>query len=131
MKQILVPAFILLTGCTTTPSIQKSVDCSSLRPFTLSDYARSLASADIENLPMPKHLYTPEYPKSLLNTGVEGKATVQYEVLETGQVRNIQVVSSSDQQFGRSFKKAVACWSFEPAQQTSTLQQTFTWQIES
>lgn len=130
MNRMLVPALLLLTGCTTTPPSQSTADCNSLQPFTLSNYARSLASTDIENLPMPKRLYTPEYPESLLNMGVEGQATVQYEVLETGQVRNIQVLSTSDRQFGTSFKQAVACWSFEPAHQTSTLQQTFTWQLE-
>ncbi|WP_062268467.1 TonB family protein [Endozoicomonas arenosclerae] len=130
MLKKFIPALLLLTGCTANPPSQHSVDCNRLEPFTLSDYTRTLASADIENLPMPKRLYMPDYPKLLLQKGVEGQATVQYEVLESGRVENIQVVSSSNQQFATSFKQAVTCWSFEPAHQVSTLQQTFFWQLE-
>ena len=131
MKKIITTIILssVITGCATNPNTQNLDHCQKLEPFTLKDYARSISMRGSEKTPIPKRLYKPKYPRSLLNAGIKGTATVQYDVLESGKVDNIRIISKSDTKFGSSFKKAVQCWSFEPTDKKMTLQQTFFWEV--
>ncbi|WP_461535334.1 TonB family protein [Spongorhabdus nitratireducens] len=118
---------LMLVGCTTTPSQPDTNHCQKLQPLTVSDYARVLSYPDADKFPLPKRLYSPDYPRALLIKGISGKATVQYDVLEDGTTANIKVVAKTHSKFGKSLERAAACWSFEPIKEARSLQQSYEW----
>ncbi|MGY0216185.1 TonB family protein [Endozoicomonadaceae bacterium StTr2] len=122
-----LPLALMLAGCTTTSSQPDANLCQKLQPLTVSDYARVLSYPNADDFPLPKRLYSPDYPRALLIKGISGKATVQYDVLADGTTANIKVVAKTHSKFGKSLEKAAACWTFEPIKEARSLQQSYEW----
>jgi protein TonB len=61
----------------------------------------------------------PKYPSSAKRKGIEGLVIVSFEVLETGRVGNVRIVSGPPE-FHETVLKFVATWRFKPAHRGGT-----------
>jgi protein TonB len=80
---------------------------------------------------------SPTYPASAQQNGLEGWVLVQFDVLATGTVANIQIVESSASVFERAARKAAARFRYKPrvidgvALETNGVQNLFRFQMEN
>jgi len=78
----------------------------------------------------------PRYPASLASRGIEGEATVIFDVLPSGSAANIAVLEASHPAFGRSAIAAAKRFRFRPRivdgvpQTTTGLRYRFTFRME-
>lgn len=56
----------------------------------------------------------PQYPMEMKVRGVEGRAVVEFIVANDGTVRDIKIVSASEEVFGPAAAAAIEKWRFEP-----------------
>jgi protein TonB len=75
---------------------------------------RIIASGALDNAPRARFQAQPIYPFEEKRNGVAGEVLVDFEVDESGQVRNPRVVRSSARAFEEPTLRAVAKWRFEP-----------------
>ena len=76
----------------------------------------SFAVAAREN-PVPVRTIAPEYPRELKAQNVSGLVMVKCTIDEQGNVADVSVVKSSNEQFDRFATDALKKWKFKPARQ--------------
>ena len=78
---------------------------------------------------------TPDYPNTCLDKGIEGTATVKFDVTRNGVVTNAKVVNASHKCFQKASLKAIRGWKFQVTGRGGNaiaqrgLQKTFRFQI--
>ena len=72
----------------------------------------------------------PMYPEKCRSRGLEGSATVRFDVNERGEALNIQVVSSSHSCFDREAIRAIQKSKFSPGKARSGQTRTFRFDLE-
>lgn len=73
-----------------------------------------LSAANLDRVPRARLQVAPDYPVALRQAGVEGGATVEFEVDATGAVVSARVRENSAREFGDAAVRAVLRWRFEP-----------------
>ncbi len=70
---------------------------------------------DVQNAP-PRPFVgpLPEYPKSLVKSGVEGNAVIHMRIAVNGSIQDPRIVSASDPAFGDAALEAFRQWRFYP-----------------
>ena len=77
----------------------------------------------------------PDYPNSCLDKGIEGTATVKFDVTKNGVVTNARIVDASHKCFQKASLKAIRGWKFQVTGRGGNaiarrgLQKTFRFQI--
>ncbi len=56
----------------------------------------------------------PEYPNSCLSKGIEGTATVIFDITKNGNVINVRILDASNKCFERVSVRAIQKWRFNP-----------------
>lgn len=64
--------------------------------------------------PRTKVQVSPEYPFALRSAGIEGNATIEFDVDATGRVVSARAMSSTHREFEEAAVRAVLKWRFEP-----------------
>lgn len=70
---------------------------------------------EVDRLPEPGELHAPVFPRERAVAGEIGDAEVKLTIGEDGNARFVDVVSSSQPEFGAALKAAVETWRFRPA----------------
>jgi TonB family protein len=65
--------------------------------------------------PVPIDTTAPEYPESLIDTGSDGVAKIQFTVNGKGVVEDAEVVEATEPEFGEAALEALKQWRFRPA----------------
>lgn len=69
---------------------------------------------DLDRMPRAKLQLAPDYPAALRAAGIEGSATIEFEVDTAGMVVRASVVSGTEREFEAAALRAVLKWRFEP-----------------
>lgn len=122
MKNILILVLAAaLAGCATAPSGSQDVDAGT--PVDVAAYNREIrrtgiatycAAGECDSLPSLLVAYAPEYPPAELDAGVNGHATIVFDVTENGLLTNFKVESASADAFARAAIDALKHWRFDP-----------------
>jgi len=56
----------------------------------------------------------PKYPREMLQRGIQGRTLLMLRVDELGEVRQVKVIASSNEQFSEAAAKSVKNWYFQP-----------------
>ncbi|HLP26748.1 MAG TPA: TonB family protein, partial [Acidobacteriota bacterium] len=64
--------------------------------------------------PRTKVQVSPEYPFALRSAGIEGNATIEFDVDSTGRVVSARTLSGTHREFEEAAVRAVLKWRFEP-----------------
>jgi len=75
---------------------------------------RPCSGEDLDRVPVPTVMVTPQYPKVLADKGVKGRVTVEYYIDETGAVRMPCVSPDDNPILGSLTIAAVTQWKFAP-----------------
>jgi TonB family protein len=67
---------------------------------------------DIE--PIPLYRVDPKYPSELARRGVEGYATLEFNITDDGFVKDVETLKSSHKGFGKASEKALEEWRYAP-----------------
>jgi TonB family protein len=62
--------------------------------------------------------FLPEFPPSLLRSGIEGAAEIAFNVLDDGSVTDVRVVSAMPPEFGTAATETIARTKFHPLRET-------------
>jgi TonB family protein len=73
----------------------------------------SVAGAQVVK-PKPVSMPSPGYPEALTDTGLNGKAEVDFVVKADGSTGDVELAMATDRAFGRVAVAAVRSWKFEP-----------------
>jgi TonB family protein len=73
-----------------------------------------LAEVGTRSPPVPVVTPQPAYPAELKAEGIEGSATVEFVVTETGEVSGVRVTAADHPLFGEAALAAVEKWKFRP-----------------
>ena len=68
----------------------------------------------IDRIPTPTQVVAPVYPKEWSDRGIEGTATIEFYIDETGHARIPVAIAADHHLLGASAAAAVAQWRFEP-----------------
>ena len=80
----------------------------------------SIAATPGRENPVPVRTVPPEYPHELKSHNVSGLVMVKCTIDEQGNVGEVNVVKSSNEQFDRFATDALKKWKFKPAKQDGT-----------
>jgi TonB family protein len=67
--------------------------------------------------PVPTKRVTPVHPAELQKKLVNGQATVECVVTETGEIKEVKTLSASQPEFGKAAEEALRQWEFRPGEQ--------------
>ncbi len=82
------------------------------------DYAyRMYTLQEIDRIPVPITIITPQYPKALYDTDIKGDVRIEFYIDEQGNVRMPAIVQMADPELANSASDAIRQWKFEPPTQ--------------
>jgi TonB family protein len=69
---------------------------------------------ELDQIPVPVNIVRPGYPEAFLGSDLEGAATIEFYIDESGDVRLPVVIDQSASEFAGAAIQAVRQWKFEP-----------------
>lgn len=111
----------VLAGCATAPSGSQDVEAGTF--VDLASYNREIrrmgiagycGAGECDSLPSLLVASAPAYPSAELGAGVNGHATIVFDVTEDGLLTNFKVESASADAFAQAAIDALKHWRFDP-----------------
>ncbi len=91
-------------------------------PMGMGKFGDTIVRAvDLDGAPRARYQSQPVYPAEARSAGLAGEVLVEFLVDETGAVREVRVVRSSNRMFEESALRAVAHWRFEPGRRHGSI----------
>ena len=127
MRFLVLGAAAILCGCAATTEKHQYVSPGVATPansiIDSTAYNREIrrqgmdyycGSGSCDTLPVLLRAYAPIYPQVQLNAGINGNATIVFDVLEDGTLANFKVESASADPFANAAIEALKLWRFTP-----------------
>ena len=106
-------ALAFLAGCQTPPATNSTANAPApvLQPLT----GEIFALKDVDVPPKMQRHAMPGYPFNLRRSGISGEAVIRFVVDTRGKTRDIEILSSTHEEFGAAAAATVAKWRYDPA----------------
>jgi TonB family protein len=109
---LIAVSFLLLAACA-TPEAPSMLPVSAVLP-PLPDGVFDVKQVSVE--PVAIRRVSADYPYNLRSRGISGEVVLAFVVGVDGKVRDVLVISATNEEFGKSAANPIRQWSFTPAQ---------------
>lgn len=110
-------ASLLITSCatTTTPAGERVSSSAYNAEISAQGLRHYCGSGRCDTPPTLVRVSAPRYPSRELQEGIEGSASVIFDIDTTGQVINARIESATTPAFGEAALETVSDWKYRPA----------------
>lgn len=128
MRFLVLGAVVTLCGCAATVEQQPYVSPGVVAPtnsavditaYNLEIKRQGIdyycGSGNCDTPPVLLRAYAPIYPQAELEAGINGSATIVFDVLKDGTLANFEVESASSETFASAAIEALKLWQFSPS----------------